>query len=64
MADQILNEEVDKNLTKQEKVSSLFKFMKELNQLKQKVVLDVSGYPWWRSIASFPDDPENIKIYY
>ena len=64
MADQILNEEVDKNLTKQEKIASLFKFMKELNQLKQKVVLDVSDYPWWRSIASFPDDPENIKIYY
>ena len=56
--------ETDRNLTKQEKVVSLFKFIEELNKLKQKVVLRVSEHPWWRSIASFPDDPENIKIYY
>lgn len=50
--------------TKQEKVLSLFKFIEELNKLKQKVVLRVQDYPWWRAIDSFPNDPENIKIYY
>lgn len=64
MVDKSMAGEVDEILTKQDKVVSLFKFIQELNKLKQKVVLRVSEYPWWRSIASFPDDPENIKIYY
>lgn len=51
-------------LSKQDKVVSLFKFIEELNKLKQKVVLSVSEYPWYHSIAAFPDDPENIRIYY
>ena len=64
MVDKIMSGETEGGLTKREKVVSLFKFIEELNKLKQKVVLRVSDYPWWRSIASFPDDPENIKIYY
>ena len=64
MGDKIMNENVDGKLSKQEKVLSLFRFLQELNKLKQKVVLRVSDYPWWRSLASLPDDPENIKIYY
>ena len=56
--------EVNQELTKQEKVVSLFKFIEELNKLKQKVVLRVSDYPWWHSISSLPDDPENIRVYY
>ena len=59
-----INGEAKGTLTKQEKVVSLFNFIKELNKLKQKVVLDVSDYPWWRSVASFPNDEENIRIYY
>ena len=51
-------------LTKQEKVVSLFKFIGELNKLKQKVILRVSEYPWWKPIAAFPEDLDNIKIYY
>lgn len=54
----------EEGLTKQEKVLALFKFIIELNTLKQKVVLSVSDYPWWCSIASFPDDEENIRTYY
>ena len=27
-------------------------------------MLNVSDYPWWRSIASFPNDEENIRTYY
>ena len=64
LLDMIMNRETEEGLTKQEEVLSLFNFIKELNTLKQKVVLCVSDYPWWRPIASFPDDPENIKIYY
>lgn len=64
MVDKIMNGKHDEKLVEQEKVVSLFKFIRELNKLKQKVVLDVSDYPWWRSIASFPDDPENIKVYF
>jgi len=56
--------EAKQEFTKQEKVISLFKFIEELNKLKQKVVLKVSDYPWWRSVDSLPDDPENIRVYY
>ena len=64
MDDKIATTEVKQEITKQEKVLSLFKFLEELNKLKQKVVLRVSDYPWFRSISSLPDDPENIKVYY
>lgn len=64
LVDKIMNGETNRKPTKQEKVVSLFKFIEELNKLKQKIVVRVSEYPWWRSVASFPDDPENIKIYY
>ena len=56
--------ENNKDLSAQEKVVSLFKFIEELNKLKQKVVLKVSDYPWWRPVDSLPDDPENIRVYY
>lgn len=64
LIDTTINGKSDEKPTKQEKVVSLFKFIEELNKLKQKVVLHVSDYPWWHSIASFPDDLENIKTYY
>ena len=64
MAEKLTNEEMSGQLTKQEKVVSLFKFIGELNKLKQKVILRVSEYPWWKPIAAFPEDPDNIKIYY
>ncbi len=48
----------------QNKVISLFKFIKELNALKQKAVLNISAYPWARTISSLPNDPENIGIFY
>lgn len=64
MGNNKINETNNARLTKQEKVISLFKFIEELNKLKRKVVLDVKEHRWWRSIASFPADSENIKIYY
>lgn len=64
MAEKLTNEEMGGHLTKQDKVVSLFKFIGELNKLKQKVILRVSEYPWWKPIAAVPEDPDNIKIYY
>lgn len=64
MDDKIVISEVKQEIAKQEKVLSLFKFIEELNESKQKVVLRVSDYPWFRCISSLPDDPENIKAYY
>ena len=64
MAEKIMNGGSKEHLSTQEKVVSLFQFIEELNKLKQKVVLNVSDYHWWRPIASFPEDPDNIKIYY
>ena len=64
LEDKITGGEVKQEFTKQEKVVALFKFIEELNKLKQKVVLKVSDYPWCRSISSLPDDPENISVYY
>ncbi len=64
MDDNIKTDRDKQKQSKQEKVVSLFKFIEELNKLKQKVILNVSDYPWWRSIDSFPNDSENIKVYY
>ena len=50
LMDKVMDRETKGELTKQEKVLSLFKFIEELNKLKQKVVLNVSEYQWWRSI--------------
>ena len=60
----LLCREKNKTLTKEEKVVSLFEFIRELNKLKQTVVLKASDYPWYRTIDSFPEDTENINIYY
>ncbi len=64
LGSKITTGEVNQEFTKQEKVISLFKFIEELNKFKQKVVLTVSDYPWWRSVDSLPDHPKNIRVYY
>ena len=56
--------EVQVELSDQHKVVSLFQFVKELNKLKQKVVLNYSEYPWARTVSSFPNDPDNISVFY
>lgn len=53
-----------KELSDQDKVVSLFQFIKELNKLKQKTVLDYHSYPWARTVSSLPEDPENISVFY
>ncbi len=51
-------------LTDQSKTISLFQFIRELNKLKQKAILNMKDYPWSFVLSALPDDPENIKLFY
>ena len=46
------------------KVVSLFKFIEEINKLKQKIILNIKDHEWHRFIEDIPDDPENIHVFY
>ena len=54
----------NKTLTQQEKAISLFEFIRELNKLKQKVVLDMKEYLLCRPMSELPDDPEHIQVFH
>ena len=51
-------------LTNQEKVISLYKFIRELSASKQKVVLNVKNYDWYCDLSSIPQDTQNIEVFY
>ena len=51
-------------LTQQEKAISLFEFIRELNKLKQKVILHRKDYPFCQSLSELPADGENIQVFY
>jgi len=51
-------------LTRQERAVSLFEFIRELNKLKQKVVLNMHDYLLCRPLSTLPDDPEHIQVYF
>ena len=51
-------------LSEQEKTISLFEFIKELNKLKQKVILNIKDYPWHLAISDIPVFSEYIKVSY
>ena len=51
-------------LSEQEKTVSLFEFIKELNKLKQKVVLNIKDHLWHFAISDIPVFPEYIKVLY
>ena len=51
-------------LTQQEKAISLFEFIRELNKLKQKLILSMKDNPFCRTLSELPDDPEHIRIFY
>lgn len=55
---------VARNAEEESKVISLFEFIRELNKLKNRPVLNISEHPWSMMFSNIPDDPENIKIYY
>ena len=48
-------------LSEQEKTVSLFEFIKELNKLKQKVVLNIRKKVKQRMIYCFPSENLNLK---
>lgn len=52
------------NLSEQEKTISLFEFIKELNKLKQKVVLNMRDYQWHINVSDIPCLPEYIQVFY
>lgn len=57
-------EQQSKRLNQQEKAVSLFAFIRELNKLKQKVVLNRKEYLLCRPLSELPDDPEHIQVFY
>ena len=59
-----MSESTDRNnvLTEQDKVVSLFNFIKELNQLKYREILDYKAHLWFYPISKLPDDKENIAF--
>lgn len=52
------------SLTQQEKAVSLFEFIRELNKLKQKLVLDMREYPLCRPLSELPGDPEHLQVFF
>ena len=48
-------------LSIQEKAISLFSFIKELNKLKQKVILNIRDYPWYCAVSDIPAFPEYVR---
>lgn len=56
--------ETMEHISDQNKVVSLFQFIRELNRLKQKAILDFHDYPWARTLSDLPNDPDNISFFY
>lgn len=54
----------DVNQTEQNKVVNLFEFIRELNKLRQKTILDYHEYPWSIELSNLPDDTDNISCYW
>ena len=58
-----IQEMIDNSVQDQTKVVSLFQFIRELNKLKQKAIVNYAEYPWARTVSSLPDDPdEKLKV--
>lgn len=64
----MVNEERAKSTTElteqSRKTISLFQFVRELNKIKQKLILNLDAYPWTFAVSDLPNDPENIKFFY
>lgn len=63
MDELIQNTEISQEEIK-ERVSSLFKYILELNKLKKKTVLNVNAYNWLLWCSDLPNDPDNVKLFY
>lgn len=52
-------------VTKQNKVISLFQFIEELNKLRQTPILDYKkNHIWHYELSKLPNDPDNIQVFY
>ena len=54
----------DGNQTEQSKVVNLFKFIRGLNKLRQKTILNYQEYPWFLELSNLPNDTNNIHHYW
>lgn len=57
-----MDEKEVQTLSNQEKTISLFEFIKELNKLKQKIVLNVKDYSWHFSVSDIPVFPQFVTV--
>ena len=54
----------NKEIEIQNNVISLFQFIREMNRLKNRPILNIDNYPWTLILSELPDDSDNIRIYY
>lgn len=45
-------------------VISLFQFIKELNIMKQKAIVNIKDHPWHYELSDIPDNPDYISLYW
>ena len=55
---------MNRNSEGENKVISLFNYIKELNNLKNKSILNISEHSWSLMLSDIHEDAEDIKIYY
>lgn len=60
------NQQISKRVAEEEvnKVISLYKYIRDITALRQKIVLDIRDYRWSCSFLQIPKDEENIKVFY
>lgn len=64
MADHTIPTNAAEQLDEQNKVISLFQFIRDMNKLKQNAILNMSEHPWSQTISTLPCDPKNIAVFY
>ena len=55
---------MNRNFEGENKVISLFNYIKELNNLKNKPILNISEHSWSLMFSDIHEDAENIRIFY
>ena len=51
-------------MTSSDKAISLYQYIRELTALKQRIILNISEYPWTYAVADLPSSAQHIKICY
>ncbi len=55
---------VGSEMTSSEKAISLYQYIRGLTALKQRIISNISDYPWAYAIADLPTGTQHIEIYY